>query len=67
MKYLNYILILLGAIVAMYANSSEEQNIYILIVGIIMLMLGVSRIARTIPSKKEEENFIKTEKDKDEL
>lgn len=62
MKYLNYILILLGAIVALYANGSEEQNVYVLIVGIIMLMAGVARVARTIPSKglrdEEEQNNI---------
>lgn len=53
MKYLNYILILIGAVVAMYAKASTNQNQYILIVGIVILMIGIYRISRTIPSKHE--------------
>jgi len=60
MKYFNYILIILGAIVAMYAKAEAQQNQYILIAGIVILMIGIYRIARTIPSRKndneEEEN-----------
>jgi len=57
MKYLNYIFIVIGAIVAVYAKSGAKQNQYILIGGIVLLMLGVYRISRTIPSKKEEEDY----------
>lgn len=53
MKYLNYILILLGAIIAMYSKVEADQNQYVLIMGIIVLMVGVYRIARAIPSKKD--------------
>ncbi len=63
MKYLNYVLILLGAIVAFYANSEEQQNIYILIVGIVFLMIGVYRISRTIPSKRENDELTNIEED----
>ncbi|MFB9057552.1 hypothetical protein ACFFU9_12455 [Mariniflexile ostreae] len=61
MKYLNYLLILLGAIIAMYANHSEEQNQYILIGGISILMIGVYRTSRNIPSKleKDEDDSLK--------
>ena len=55
MKYLNYILIIIGAVVAMYAKSGMEQNLLILIGGIVVLMLGVYRISRTIPSKQDKE------------
>ncbi len=56
MKYLNYILILVGAIVAMYAKVNDaNQNQYILIVGIVLLMIGVYRISKTIPSKRDRE------------
>ncbi|WP_240491757.1 hypothetical protein [Flavivirga aquatica] len=58
MKYLNYILIITGAVIAMYAKTGIEQNQYILIGGIIMLMLGVYRISRTIPSKQDKEEDI---------
>jgi len=53
MKYFNYLLILLGAIVAMYAKAGEQQNQLLLISGIIILMVGVYRISRTIPSKRD--------------
>lgn len=53
MKYLNYILILIGAVVAMYTKAGTNQNQYILMVGIIILMTGIYRISRTIPSKYE--------------
>lgn len=56
MKYLNYLLIFIGAIVAMYAKSGIGQNLYILIGGIALLMIGVYRIAKTIPSKNDHED-----------
>ena len=56
MKYLNYLLIFIGAIVAMYAKSGIGQNQYILIGGIVVLMIGVYRIAKTIPSKKDQDD-----------
>ncbi|MFY0715185.1 hypothetical protein J1D01_16080 [Seonamhaeicola sp. NFXS20] len=56
MKYLNYILIVIGAIVALYANSEEEQNQYILIAGIVLLMVGIYRISKTIPSKIDKDD-----------
>lgn len=57
MKYFNYLLIILGAFVAMYAKASEEQNQYVLIGGIVILMLGIYRISRNIPSKRTEEDI----------
>lgn len=56
MKYLNYILILAGALVAMYAKTSANPKQYWLIIGIVLIMLGVYRIARTIPSRNDDEN-----------
>ncbi|MFD0990823.1 LPXTG cell wall anchor domain-containing protein [Mariniflexile jejuense] len=55
MKYLNYIIIILGAIVAIYAKTGTEQNQYILIGGIMLLMIGVYRISKTIPSRQDED------------
>lgn len=54
MKYLNYILIIVGAAVAVYAKAGEMQNQYILIGGIMVLMIGIYRISKTIPSKYSE-------------
>lgn len=56
MKYLNYILILIGAIVAVYSKAGAKQNQYILIGGIIILMIGIYRISKTIPSKQDSDN-----------
>ncbi|WP_223552267.1 hypothetical protein [Aestuariivivens sp. NBU2969] len=55
MKYFNYLLILVGAIVAMYAKVGANQNQFILIGGIVVLMIGVYRISKSIPSKRNEE------------
>ncbi|MBP0905547.1 LPXTG cell wall anchor domain-containing protein [Mariniflexile gromovii] len=57
MKYFNYIMIVLGAIVAIYAKTGTEQNQYILIGGIVLLMVGIYRISKTIPSKNEDEDL----------
>ena len=54
-SYTNYFVIAIGAITAMYGNSQEPQNTYALIIGIMLLMIGVYRISRTIPSKHERE------------
>ncbi|WP_298494919.1 LPXTG cell wall anchor domain-containing protein [uncultured Algibacter sp.] len=53
MKYLNYILIIIGAFIAMYAKTGTDQNQYILIGGIVLLMIGVYRISRNIPSRND--------------
>lgn len=58
MKYFNYILIILGAVVAMYAKAEASQNQYILIGGIVLLMIGIYRVSRNIPSKFDKENEI---------
>jgi hypothetical protein len=63
MKYFNYILIACGACVAFYAKAGKDQNQIILIIGIVILMLGVYRLAATIPSKKKEDTFVKEEQD----
>lgn len=64
MKYVNYILILVGALVSIYANTGVGQNEYVLIGGIAILMIGIYRISKTIPSKQDADDnndFIKEE------
>ena len=58
MKYFNYVLIILGSIVAIYAKNVTEQNEYILIGGIVVLMIGIYRISKSIPSKKDDDDDI---------
>ncbi|WP_341216262.1 hypothetical protein [uncultured Wocania sp.] len=63
MKYFNYILIVLGAIIAIYSKTGTEQNQYILIGGIVMLMIGIYRISRNIPSKNLDDDSVDINKD----
>ncbi|WP_299101651.1 hypothetical protein [uncultured Winogradskyella sp.] len=64
-RTVNLICIVVGGLIAFYANAEEEQNLYLLIGGIALLMFGIYRTSRNIPSKndKPEESFIKTEKE----
>ncbi len=63
-RTINFILILVGGIIALYANSEEDQNMYILLAGIMVLMVGLYRLSRGIPSKTDDsENFIKEEEE----
>ena len=57
MKYLNYILIIVGAFIAMYAKTGTDQNQFVLISGVVVLMIGIYRISRKIPSKYDDEDF----------
>ena len=47
-RLINIILILAGGIIAIYSQAEENQNIYILIAGIVMLMTGLYRLSRNI-------------------
>ncbi|WP_179352223.1 hypothetical protein [Winogradskyella vidalii] len=64
-RTLNFLCILVGGIIAFYAQAQEEQNTYILLAGIMLLVFGVYRTSRNIPDKEEEadESFVKTEKE----
>ncbi|MGS2726398.1 hypothetical protein ACU8DI_07295 [Psychroserpens sp. BH13MA-6] len=55
-KIISYFLIVIGGIIAIYAQAQEEQNQLILIGGIVMLMLGIYNISRHIPSKRDRDN-----------
>ena len=56
MKNLNYILIISGAVLAFYGESESGKSTFLLISGIALLMIGVYRISKTIPSKNDEEH-----------
>lgn len=53
---INYVLIILGAFIAIYAKAVSNQNQFILIAGIVVLMIGVYRISKHIPSKSYKDN-----------
>ena len=55
-KTFNFVLILVGGIIALYANAEEQQELYILLIGIMILMFGLYRLSRGISSRKVESN-----------
>ena len=55
-RSISYFLSLIGAFVAIYAQAGAQQNQYILIIGIVILMLGIYNISRNIPSKSEQDD-----------
>ena len=62
-RIVNIILILGGGIIALYSQAEENQNEYVLIGGIVMLMTGLYRLSRGISGKDEDDSFIKSEKE----
>jgi uncharacterized membrane protein YqgA involved in biofilm formation len=63
-KIVNLLAIIIGGGIALYAQAEEKQDIYMLIAGIVLLMFGIYRTSRNIPSKfdkQEGETFIKSE------
>lgn len=53
-KYLNYLLIVIGCIVAIYAQAGKEQDVVVLVLGVVILMFGLFRVSSSIPSKRDE-------------
>jgi len=63
-RLINFICVVAGGVVALYAQAQEQQNTYLLMGGIVLLMFGIYRTSRNISSKndkQEDETFIKTE------
>ena len=54
-KTISILLIIIGGFIAFYAQAGANQNQYVLVAGIFLLMMGVYRISRNIPSKNERE------------
>jgi hypothetical protein len=54
-RFISLLLIIIGGFVAIYAKAGMEQNQYVLIGGIVILMIGVYRISKNIPSKNDPE------------
>nr|WP_314288152.1 hypothetical protein [uncultured Capnocytophaga sp.] len=52
---MNYILIILGVIVAMLRYLFPKYDQALLIGGVVLLMMGIYRISRNLPSKNEED------------
>lgn len=67
-RIINIIPIVVGGAIVLIYNIGENENEYLLIGGIVLLMFGLYRISRNTPSRldnPQEESFVKTEKDED--
>jgi len=63
----NFILILAGGAIALYANAEDEQEVYILLIGIVILMFGLYRLSRGISDiKTNSDKFSKIEEEEKE-
>jgi len=51
-RNINLILIVIGGGIAIYAEAGEQQNVYILISGLLVLMIGLYRFSKQIPDKE---------------
>ena len=65
-KSINYLLILVGGLIAFYAQAGETQNQYLLIGGIVILIMGLYRISRNLSSKSESSDNDQPEQNQDE-
>ena len=54
-RTINFICIVAGGIIALYAQAEEKQNTYLLMSGIVLLMFGIYRTSRNIPGKNDKE------------
>ncbi|TYB73132.1 hypothetical protein ES677_05840 [Bizionia gelidisalsuginis] len=64
---ISYLLILVGSAIAIYADAEEQQNLILLVVGIIILIVGIYRISSTIESKTDKEDTVNYKEDKNEI
>ena len=62
-KNINYILIAVGGIVALYAQNQEEQNQMIMIGGLVIMMIGIYRISKRIPSKNDTDDDLQNKEE----
>ena len=66
-RIISYIMIITGGIVVFYAQDNTSQNIYVLIIGIVLLMFGLYRVASGITTKNvEDQSFIESEEEEQE-
>ena len=56
MKYINYILLVVGAATAFYSDTftGYNQKTTVLVVGMVLMMLGIYRISRGLRSRTDQ-------------
>lgn len=50
-KYINIALIILGIVLGFYGSNQNPKNEVLLTLAIVLIMIGVYRVSKTIPSK----------------
>jgi hypothetical protein len=55
-RNISYFLVLFGGVLAIYEQSLEASNHYILIAGLAMLMIGIYSISKRVSSKNNKED-----------
>ncbi|MWB94778.1 hypothetical protein GON26_10410 [Flavobacterium sp. GA093] len=54
MKTLKILIMVLAISVALYEQVSEEKNIYITVIAIVVFMFGMMQLSAKTPSKNQE-------------
>lgn len=54
---ISYLLIIIGGGIAIYANANEEQNVLLLVLGIVFLMSGIYMLNRKLDSKPPKKEY----------
>jgi uncharacterized membrane protein len=54
---ISYLTIVLGGSIAIYANAAKEQNVLLLVLGIILLMFGVYIVNSKLTSKPPKKEY----------
>ena len=54
MKVFKIIIMILAISVALYEQVSEEKNIYITVIAIVVFMFGMMQLSAKTPSKNQE-------------
>ena len=55
-RTINYICIIAGGLIALYAQAEAKQNVYLLLMGLVLLVFGIYRTSLHIPSKYDNTN-----------
>lgn len=54
MKFIKtYLIIIIGSVILVFANTETLKTPYLYIVGIILLMFGLFNVSRTVRSKED--------------
>lgn len=54
MMKIYYVMMIVGTILMFQMGSSSPYATYLTILGVVLMFIGISRISRSIPSKKNE-------------